>query len=133
MNKLKETETAPEAVAVQATEPVVGVRNDWRSVVGKLSYRAMFKNIPYFAFVVTLCMIYIGNSHHAIEVQREMNQQSKALKELRWKYMDVKTQLTHAGMETEIMKNAANIGLKPSALPVFKLIDADTTTSDQRR
>ncbi len=101
--------------------PAQRVRNDWRSLVEKVSYKAIVNNIPYLAFVVLLCVLYISNSHRALEMQRELNAQHKVLKELRWKYMDTKSQLMYVKTETQVLKNAENLGLKPSLLPAYKI------------
>lgn len=108
-------------VQQEVMTPAQRVRSDWRSFVEKVSYRAIVNNIPYFAFVALLCVLYISNSHRALEMQRELNAQNKILKELRWKYMDVKSQLMFVKTETQVMKNAETIGLKPSLLPAYKV------------
>jgi cell division protein FtsL len=101
--------------------PAQRVRNDWRSLVEKVSYKAIVNNIPFLAFIVLLCVLYISNSHRAIEMQRELNAQNKTLKELRWKYVDTKTRLMQVKTETQVMKNAERLGLKPALLPAFKV------------
>jgi hypothetical protein len=106
--------------------PVQQVKSDWKALLGKVSYKAVVSNIPYFAFLALLCVLYISNNHRAIEMQRELNAQNKVLKELRWKYMDIKSQLMYTKMETQVIRNAANIGLKPLVLPAYKL-EADST------
>ena len=101
--------------------PAQRVRSDWRSLVEKVSYKAIVNNIPFLAFVVLLCVLYISNSHRALEIQREINAQNKALKELRWKYMDSKSQLMYVKTETQVIKKAETIGLKPSLMPAYKI------------
>lgn len=101
--------------------PAQQVRNDWRSLVEKVSYKAIVNNIPFLAFLVVLCVLYISNSHRAIEMQREVNARNKVLKELRWKYMDMKSQLMYVKTETQVMKNAEKLGLKPSLMPAYKV------------
>jgi cell division protein FtsL len=101
--------------------PAQRVRNDWKSLVEKVSYKAIVNNIPFLAFIVLLCILYISNSHRAIEMQRELNAENKTLKELRWKYMDVKSQLMFVKAEAQVIKNAEGIGLKPSLLPAYKI------------
>ena len=101
--------------------PAERVRSDWRSLVEKVSYKAIVTNIPFLAFIALLCVLYISNSHRAIEMQREMNAQNKILKELRWKYMDTKSQLMYVKTETQVIKSAEKIGLKPSLLPAYKI------------
>ena len=104
-----------------ALTPAQRVRNDWRSLVEKVSYKAIVSNIPFLAFIALLCVLYISNSHRAIEMQRELNAQNKALKELRWKYMDTKSQLMYVKTESQMIKNAERIGLKPSLMPAYKI------------
>lgn len=108
--------------------PAQRVRNDWKALLNKVSYKGIVNNIPYLAFLALLSVVYITNSHRVIETQRELNKNTKVLKELRWKYMDIKSQLMYAGMETQVIRNAAKIGLKPLMLPAYK-ITVDTTTT----
>lgn len=105
----------------EALTPAQRVRNDWRSLVEKVSYKAIVTNIPFLAFIALLCVLYISNSHRAIDMQRELNAQYKTLKELRWKYMDTKSQLMYVKTETHVIKSAEKIGLKPSLLPAYKI------------
>ncbi len=108
-------------ISEEHVTPVQHVRNDWKSVVDRLSYKAIVNNIPYLAFVSLLLILYINNSQRAIEIQGELNRQNKILKELRWKYMDVKSRLMNTQMETEVIKSAARIGLKPMTLPAYSV------------
>ncbi len=105
----------------EAVMPAQKIRSDWRSLVEKVSYRAIVNNIPFLAFLVLLCVLYISNSQRAIDMQRELNARNKDLKELRWKYMDVKSQLMSVKTETQVMKNAEKLGLRPSLLPAYKI------------
>jgi cell division protein FtsL len=111
--------------------PAQRVSSDWRSLVEKVSYKAIVNNIPFLAFLVLLCVLYIANSHRAIEIQREINAQNKTLKELRWKYMDVKSQLMYVKTETQVIKRAETIGLKPSLLPAYKITIPPTPKGGQ--
>ena len=115
-----------ETVAEQAEmPPVQRIRSDWKMLLEKVSYKAIVNNIPFLAFIALLGVLYINNSQRAVEMQRELNRQNLALKELRWKYMDIKTRLMNARMETEVITNAGQLGLKPMMLPAYK-IDADS-------
>jgi hypothetical protein len=101
------------------------IRSDWKSLVEKVSYKAIVNNIPFLAFLAFLCVLYINNSQRAIAIQNEMNKQQNVLKELRWKYMDVSKQLMNNEMETEVIRKAAILGLKPLAYPAYS-IQVDT-------
>lgn len=105
----------------EPVSPAQRVRSDWRSLVEKVSYKAIVNNIPFLAFLVLLCVLYISNSQRAIEMQRELNAKNKELKELRWKYMDTKSQLMYVKTETQVMKSAEKLGLKPSLMPAYKI------------
>lgn len=109
-------------------QPVQNVRNDWKAMVGRVSYRGIVYNIPFLAFLVFLCVIYITNNQKTIEVQRVVNAKNAELKELRWKYMDIKSKLMTVGMETEVIKNASVLGLKPMMMPAYRLeLDSNKT------
>lgn len=101
--------------------PVQRVRADWNMLLEKLSQKAIVKNVPYLAFVVLLCVLYIGNTQSAIETQRELSKQNKVLKELRWEYMDAKSQLMYVQMESQVIKKASDVGLAPLQLPAYRV------------
>ena len=102
--------------------PAQRIRADWKALVARLSYTGVITNIPYLAFLSLLAVIYIANSHRAVEMQRELNAQQQVLKELRWRYMDSKTRLMNAGMETAIIRSSAPLGLKPLTLPAYSIV-----------
>ena len=107
------------------------VSSDWKALVDKVSYRGIVNNVPYMAFLVLLCVLYITNNQRTIETQRVLNRKNDQLKELRWKYMDIKSQIMNAGMETQVIRNAASQGLKPIMLPAYKIeIDSNKTVSN---
>ena len=117
-------------VQEQGQTPVQRVRNDWKTLVEKISYSAIVSNVPYLAFVALLLILYINNSQRAVEMQSELNKQNRILKELRWKYMDIKTQLMYTRMETQVIRNASVLGLKPLMLPAYT-IEKDTAATNQ--
>lgn len=120
-NNKERMSSEEKSVQQEAGVPTQRVRSDWRSLVEKVSYKAIVNNIPFLAFLVLLCVLYISNSQRAIDMQRELNAKNKELKELRWKYMDVKSQLMYVKTETQVMKNAEKLGLKPSLMPAYKI------------
>jgi Bacteriodetes cell division protein (FtsL-like) len=101
--------------------PAQQVRKDWRLLADKLSYKAIVNNIPYMFFLAILCVIYIGNSHRAIEIERQLNSGNAILNELRWKYLDTKSQLMYVKAESQVIRTAERVGLHPSLLPAYKV------------
>ena len=111
--------------------PAQHVRSDWKALVEKLSYKGIVNNIPFLAFLVLLCVLYITNNQRTIETQRVLNKKNEELKELRWKYMDIKSQLMNAGMESEVIRNTAGLGLKPMMLPAYRIeLDSNKVASN---
>jgi cell division protein FtsL len=101
--------------------PAQRVKSDWRSLVEKVSYKAIVTNIPFLAFIVLLCVLYITNSQRAANMQREWNAKNQEIKELRWKYVDTKSRLMDTKSESQMMVNAGKLGLKPALMPAFKV------------
>ena len=118
-------------VQEQDVTPAQRVRNDWRTLVEKVSYKAIVNNIPFLAFIAMLCVLYINNTQQSVAIQREINKQNKILKELRWKYMDIKRQLMNARMETEVIKRSMVIGLKPMSLPAYTIQEDSISTTQK--
>lgn len=109
-------------VTEQEQQPAQRVRSDWKTLVDKLSYKAIVNNIPFLAFVALLAVLYINNSQRAVDMQRELNKENKVLKELRWKYMDVSSKLMYVKMESEVIKRASTLGMKPMSLPAYSIV-----------
>ena len=114
------TQTGPAAAGTIMT-PLKRLRRDWKHLANKMSYKGIVGNIPFLAFVAVLLMLVITNSHHALEVQRELTRQQKILKELRWHHEDINAKLMNAGMEREIIQRGSNIGLYPLTLPAYSI------------
>lgn len=112
--------------APSSTTAAGNTRSDWKAFVDKLSYNGIVNNIGFLTLLFVLALTYIYSNQEMIAVQRELNKQNKILKELRWKYMDVKSRMLNAGMETEIIRNATKIGMKPMMFPAYK-VTIDTT------
>ncbi|GAA4449676.1 FtsL-like putative cell division protein [Rurimicrobium arvi] len=119
---MSQEEIIQEETASSGTQKVVAAKLDWRSVVDRISYNGIVKNVPYLAFIVLLGVFYIANSHLATEMQRERDAQQKALKELRWRNMDVQSKLMNAGMEAEVIRRGAGLGMKPLMIPAYKVV-----------
>src|SRR5262245_18828371 len=105
--------------------PAQRIRADWKHLMARFTTVNLANHMLYIAFLALLAIIYIANSHRAVELQRELNTQQKILSELRWRYMDTKTRLINAGMETEIIHNSAPLGLKPLTLPAYRIEKVD--------
>jgi hypothetical protein len=119
---MKKVKGVPFAGPSEPRTPAQRIRADIRLLREKLSYTRILTSIPYIAFVALLAVIYIANSHRAVEMQRELNKQQQVLKELRWRYMDTKTKFMNAAMESNVMQSGSRLGLKPLTLPAYSIV-----------
>lgn len=113
--------TTEQDIIQEMPTPAQQMRNDWRRIAEKLSYKAIVSNIPFICYVAVLCVFYISNSHHSIEIQRDINDQNKALKELRWKFTDAKSQLLQVKTVSAVRKKGHDIGLELPVMPAYKI------------
>jgi hypothetical protein len=110
-----------DAETTTGTETLVSEKLDWRKVLDRISYNGIVRNVPFLAFIILLGVFYIANNNAAIETQRELDKQQKILKELNWRNMDAKSKLTNAGMEAEVIRKGAAIGMRPLMMPPYKI------------
>lgn len=84
-------------------------------------FEKISKNIQFLFFCFLLCMIYIWNSHMAQQLVRDINKKAKELKELRWDYLTIKSDLMYDSKLTEVLPRANSIGLEELDMPPYKL------------
>lgn len=109
-----------EKVAPAASSPV-NKWGSWKDIVDRISYQGIVRNMPYLMFLAVLCILYITNNNRAISLTRSINNKTKELKELRWKYMDIQSRLMFQTSETQLIPKAQTIGLKPLDKPAFEI------------
>jgi hypothetical protein len=118
----KEDITTVKEASSEVSETIVSEKLDWRKVLDRISYKGIVRNVPFLAFFVLLGVFYIANNNAAIETQRELDKQQKLLKELKWRNMDAQSKLMNAGMEAEIIRKGAVIGMSPLMMPAYKIV-----------
>lgn len=123
-------DTQPLANGLGASAPMRRVRVHWKTALSRISYSAIVRNIPFYAFIALLGVVYISYNTTAVERQREIEKQQTLLKELRWHHMDAQTRLMSVGVEAEVIRRAAGLGLKPLMLPAYTIPKADGTKKD---
>jgi len=78
-----------------------------------LSAELVLKNLPFILFVGFLMLIYIANAHYSEKKVREIQSYQAELKELRWHYMSLKSDIMYNSKRSEIAKQVEPLGLKP--------------------
>ena len=72
----------------------------------------LIKNLPYIFFLGFLAILYIANAHYAEKKVRKIQVLQKELKEQRWRYMSMKSDLMYKSKQVEVAKMVKSIGLK---------------------
>src|SRR5688500_8003551 len=94
----------------------------------RLDFNEMLKpenliaNMPYFLFLVLLAMAYISNTHSVESTFKMIDKTKTELKEVRWNYMSMKSELMYKCKQTEVAKAIEPLGLKEIIAPPKKII-----------
>ena len=89
---------------------------------GVVSKEAATDALPFLCFLAFLCMIYIANSHFAVNNVRRIDKLNKEVKELRWEYKSLKADLMFKSKLTEVAKKVDTLGIKELIEPPKKII-----------
>ena len=83
---------------------------DWKLILNKVGQKGIVSNIPLILYVSLLALVYITINHHAENTIRDINRTAKELKELRWRYVDEKTQIMSLTKESNLEQSASAMG-----------------------
>ena len=77
-----------------------------------LNYQSVVKQVPFFLFLAMLAVLYIFNGHYADKMIRNINRTAKEVKELKYEYVNVKSELMFQSKPSELIKAVEPLGLK---------------------
>ncbi len=77
-----------------------------------LNYQSIVKQVPFFLFLAMLAVVYIYNGHYADKTIRTINRTAKEVKELRYEYTAVKSEVMFQSKPSELVKAVEPLGLK---------------------
>jgi hypothetical protein len=89
---------------------------------GVITKEAATDALPYLCFLAFLGMIYIANSHFAVNNIRKIDKLNKEVKELRWEYKSLKADLMFKSKLTEVAKKVDTLGIKELIEPPKKIV-----------
>ena len=100
------------------------IANSVRNVLGGdfIKKESTLKQIPFLLLLAFLALIYIGNSYFAEKNIRKIEKMQHELKELRYEYISVKSEMMHASRQSEIAKQLSSKGIKESTVPPGKIV-----------
>ena len=86
-----------------------------------LTRKKTAKHLPFLLFLAFLAIIYIGNSYYAEKNIRRIEKLQRELKELRYEYVNTKSQLMQNSRQSKVATSLANKGIKESTVPPNKI------------
>ncbi len=92
------------------------------TALGNISAELVFKNLPFVLFLSFIAMIYIANAHYSEKKVREIQKLQSELKQQRWQYMSLKSELMYDSKRSEVIKAVKPIGLKTSIKRPNKIV-----------
>ena len=78
-------------------------------------------SLPYVLLLTLLALLYIGNNYYAQQNIREMNQLEKDIKELRFEYRTINSNLMFESKQSEVARKLKGTGIKESTEPPKKI------------
>jgi len=89
---------------------------------GVISKEAATDALPFLCFLAFLGMVYIANSHFAVNNVRRIDKLNKEVKELRYEYKSLKADLMFRSKLTEVAKKVDTLGIKELIEPPKKIV-----------
>jgi hypothetical protein len=83
----------------------------------------IFVNLPFVCYLVLLGVIYISNAHAVEKSVRRIETLKQEVKDIKWRSMNLKQELMHGSIQSQIEEKVEGIGLKPSTEPPLKIVE----------
>lgn len=86
-----------------------------------ISYTQVMHNFLFVVAIVFIGILEIFNTHLAVRLNRGINKKQEVIKELRWEFMTVKTDMNQKSKQSELQKILEPTGLKSLQEPPKKI------------
>lgn len=83
--------------------------------LGFLTSDLILKNLPFILFLGFIAVIYIASGHYAERNVRQIQMLQKELKEMRWYYMSLESEIMYNSQRSEVLKQVRDKGLRPAS------------------
>lgn len=91
----------------------------------------LYRNLPFVGFLALLGVFYIALGHYAERNMRKIDVMQEQLKEQRWQYMSVHSEVMRQGARNRITQTVAASGLiSPKTPPAEIIIHSSLPKSD---
>ncbi len=88
----------------------------------RFNYQLIVKNLPFILYLALLALLYIANGHYTDKNIREINTTTQQIQDLRWEYLNIKSDLMFRSKMSEVAKSVAPSGLKELDAPPAVLV-----------
>jgi cell division protein FtsL len=123
MNKIKDIENPEQENMKQEKANNFFIRNIRPILDGSIISRERTeKNFPFIFYIILLIILFISNTFHAQDTQREIIRTKEEVKVLRIKSIYVKSLLMESTRPTKMAELVKGMGLKESEVPPQKII-----------
>lgn len=85
------------------------------------------------SFLAFIGLIYIASNYHAVKTLRRINQLKTDLKELRYEYINAKSQFTDSTKQSRMVYRAWTLGLQPSTEPPVRIIISENDIKELKK
>lgn len=90
--------------------------------IGSISADWVLKNLSFVGFLGFVAIIYIANAHYSEKKIRQIQAMEQDIRELRWKYMSLKSEVMYNSKQSEIAKDVEPNGLKSFSSRTKKIV-----------
>jgi len=113
----EEVETKPQSKLQRIVESVLRVFG----IQDFVSYAQVMHNFIFVLAIVFIGVLEIFNTHLAVRLNRGITKKQESIKELRWEFMTVKTDMNLKSKQSQLQIVLAPYGLKPLQEPPKKI------------
>ncbi len=105
---------------------------NWKRMLNTVGNEGIVNNMPFILYCSLLGIFYISINHLAENRIRKINDTAKQLKELRWRFIDEKSQIMFLTKESELAKGASVLGLQTTKVPPYKIhVEINNSNEDE--
>ena len=99
-----------------------GIKKVWNVLGGSFLVRENFvKQFPFMMTITILLMILITNTYIAESRTRDIASANKQLRDLRAKYVELRSNVMEASLQSTLVKKLEGTGIKESLDPLFRI------------
>lgn len=120
-NKIKKT--TPTKPSSNENFEISGFGNTMRYILGgNFMKKGTHKVFSYLIFLTVLAFIYIANNYYAEDKIRSINKLRKETKELRYEFINIKTELQEIEKQSKLEKKLKKKGIKKNNDEVLTIV-----------